>query len=298
VGDIAGAMSIIMPIDLYMESIETNIWYQSLYFALVLTALIIIALVAISYLVKRLERANENLQKESQYKSDFLATMSHEFRTPLTAILAFTDLYGRSKTSISERDQDAIKEVKDNGAILLNMINNILEVARIDAGRVEMNYDLIDLVDLISTVEGGIRPLAERRNIGLTTTINPDVPLIHADWEKLRRIVENLASNAVKFTRRGGKVEISVRLDDDKSKIAIAVSDTGIGIKEEDIPHIFEKFVQLDKSAYRRYGGSGLGLAVVKDLIAAHHGTITVESMFKKGSTFTVHIPINTEEPT
>ncbi|MDR1184362.1 MAG: DUF3365 domain-containing protein, partial [Coriobacteriales bacterium] len=297
VGDIAGAISIIMPIDLYMEGIQTNIWQQSFYFVLVLGTLIVIAYFAISYLVNRLERANEDLQRESRYKSDFLATMSHEFRTPLTAILAFTDLFENSNTKTAERDKDALEEVKENGNILLNMVNNILEVARIDAGHVEMNYELVDMVDLIGTIEGAIRPLAERRAIRFTTTIESDVPLIQADWEKLRRIIENLASNAVKFTKRGGEVEIIIRNDAERSdRIAIAVRDTGIGIRPEDIPHVFEKFVQLDKSSFRRYNGSGLGLTVVKDLTEAHHGIIEVVSEPKKGSTFTVYIPINPEE--
>jgi signal transduction histidine kinase len=371
VGDLAGAMSIIMPIDLYMENINTNILQQSVSFFLISAATIAIVYAAISLVVTRplrrmektieqmesgnlnisfdgtgssgeirdlerkfqsmaqqlrslynnlegevddrthqlaeanrvldeqrinLERANEMLKNENQYKSDFLATMSHEFRTPLTAILAIADIWEHSSAFMSERDADTVKELKENGTILLNMVNNILEVARIDAGRIEMDYEFVDMVDLISIVESATRPLAERRDIKFTTVVAPDVPLIRADWEKLRRIVENLTSNAIKFTKRGGEVSISVRYEVvDDGRIAIAVSDTGIGIKAEDIPLVFEKFVQLDKSAFRRYNGSGLGLTVVKDLAEAHQGTIEVVSEFKQGSTFTVRIPVNNE---
>ncbi|MDR0500893.1 MAG: DUF3365 domain-containing protein [Coriobacteriales bacterium] len=308
VGDIAGAMSIVMPIDLYMEGIQSNIWLQSVYFAIVLGTLIIIAYLGISLLVKRLEHTNERLKTESQYKSDFLATMSHEFRTPLTAILAFAELWERSPTPKSERDIEAISEVRENGKLLLNMVNNILEVARTDSGKVEMNYEITDMVDLISTIEGALRPLAERRDIRFITTVDADVPLINADWEKLRRIVENLVSNAIKFTQRGGEVDVSVSLVSEdstqdntqdrtqssariKNGIAIAVRDTGIGIKAEELDHVFEKFVQLDKSSFRRYNGSGLGLTVVKELTEAHGGTITVASEPKRGSTFTIYIP-------
>jgi signal transduction histidine kinase len=298
VGDLAGAASIIMPIDLYMEGIRANIFQQSIYFFVVLSTLIIIAYFAISYLVRRLERANAQLIEESQYKSDFLAIMSHEFRTPLTSILAFSDIYERTGKNLSDRDRDAIQEVKENGNTLLAMVNNILEVARADAGKVEMNYELVDLVDLISTVEGVIRPLAERRDIEFTTTIDADVPLIMADWEKLRRIIENLASNAVKFTQRGGKVWIDVHREEGSSTgyVAIEVNDTGIGIREEDLERVFEKFVQLDKSAYRRYNGSGLGLAVARELTEAHGGSIDVKSQAKHGSRFIIHIPIVTNE--
>ncbi len=181
-------------------------------------------------------------------------------------------------------------EVKENGQILLEMVNNILEAARIDAGRAKMNYEWVDMVDLLSTVEGTIRPLSDRKSIELTTDVSPDVPLIYADWEKLRRIVENLVSNAVKFTKPGGRVEIKVTGADDT--LHIAVQDTGIGIREEDIKRLFEKFMQLDQSAQRRYRGSGLGLAVVKDLVSAHEGTVEVYSVYKQGSTFTVNIPI------
>ncbi|MCL2808420.1 MAG: DUF3365 domain-containing protein, partial [Coriobacteriia bacterium] len=369
VGDIAGATSIIMPINLYLDNILENIVQQSIYFFIVLTALAAIIFVAISLLISRplkkmgtaiehmeanhlnvefdeswaskeildlqskfqlmarglqalyanledevddrtrqlveankrldeqrvnLEEANELLQVESQYKSDFLATMSHEFRTPLTSILAYADILARTDTDISEKERDALGEVKENSAILLTMVSNILEAARVDAGKLVLTYEVVDMIDLISTVKGAILPLAERRNVHFSTCVDPAVPLIRADWEKLRSIVENLLSNAIKFTQRGGEASVTVSCDPDEAGwILIVVCDTGIGIQEEDLPLVFEKFTQLDKSSYRRFSGSGIGLSVAKDLAEAHSGTITVTSVPKQGSTFTVRLPVD-----
>ena len=185
-----------------------------------------------------------------------------------------------------------MKEVKENGQLLLQMVNNILEMARVEAGRNELSVEPFDDVWTSSGWwKRSLGFLAERRSISLSTVVRPDVPIITADWEKIRRIVENLASNAIKFTRKGGSVRIEVSYQGETERLAIAVSDTGIGIKEEDLSIIFERFAQSDRSAYRRYGGSGLGLAVVKELVEMHGGSIEVESVYKQGSTFTVFIP-------
>lgn len=239
----------------------------------------------------QLARVNEELQAENQYKSDFLAIMSHELRTPLTSIIAFTEIWQQANVDRSEDETAAVKEVKENGQLLLQMVNNILEMARVEAGRNELSVEPFDMMDLIGLVERSIGFLAEQRNISLTTVVHQDVPIITADWEKIRRIVENLASNAIKFTRKGGSVSIEVSYHEETERLSIAVSDTGIGIKEEDLSLIFERFTQSDKSSYRRYGGSGLGLAVVKELVEMHGGTVEVRSVYKQGSTFTVWIP-------
>lgn len=239
----------------------------------------------------QLARVNEELQAENQYKSDFLAIMSHELRTPLTSIIAFTEIWQQANVDRSEDETAAVKEVKENGQLLLQMVNNILEMARVEAGRNELSVEPFDMMDLIGLVERSIGFLAEQRNISLTTVVHQDVPIITADWEKIRRIVENLASNAIKFTRKGGSASIEVSYHEETERLSIAVSDTGIGIKEEDLSLIFERFTQSDKSSYRRYGGSGLGLAVVKELVEMHGGTVEVRSVYKQGSTFTVWIP-------
>jgi signal transduction histidine kinase len=232
--------------------------------------------------------------------------MSHELRTPLTSILAFTEIWEKSSDKLNEEGIKATREVKENGYILLEMVNNILEAARIEAGKTELHCEWVDMVDLLSTVDGIIKPLAERKGIVYSTSVAPAVPLIYADWEKLRRIVENLASNAVKFTHPGGEVSIEVVCGDSPSaqggsggdEIVIRVRDTGIGIREKDIRRLFEKFIQLDQSAQRRYRGSGLGLAVVKELTDAHGGSVEVHSVHRQGSVFKVHIPVGDRELT
>lgn len=241
----------------------------------------------------QLEDFSKKLQDESRYKSDFLAIMSHELRTPLTSILAFTELWESSARNESEEAQIAVAEIKENGRILLQMVNNILEMARLEEGKTILHREAIDLNDLIDVVLGTVGFLAEKRAIRLTTKVDAEVPVITADFEKLRRIVENLASNAIKFTQPGGSVDIEVQRDDAcPEEVVIRVSDTGVGIKPEDIPCIFDRFSQGDQSSSLRYGGSGLGLAVVKELVELHGGRIEVASRQGEGSSFAVHIAV------
>lgn len=304
-GDLIGVTSIIMPVDLYMSGIQQNITNQIGYFTLVMVVVILIVYLSFTRMGAQLESANEKLERQSnqlaavneklqaenEYKSDFLAIVSHELRTPLTSIIAFTEIWQNAKVDRDESEKDAVREIKENGQLLLQMVNNILEMARLEAGRTELVKEPFDMMDLIGLVERSISFLAEQRSIELTTVVHADVPIINADWEKIRRIVENLASNALKFTRKGGQVRIEVSYDEPQDQIVITVSDNGIGIKEEDLPHIFERFTQSDKSSHRRYSGSGLGLAVVKELTEIHGGSVEVESVYKQGSTFTARIP-------
>lgn len=353
IGDIGGAISIAMPVELYLSGIHNNITLQIIYFAVIILILVTIVYIAIAKLITKplakletaakqiesgnldvnvgdvratgeiadlarrfdlmttqlkssyetlenqvrertlqLEQTNKRLRDESEYKSDFLAIVSHELRTPLTSIIAFTEIWEKSATQGSERDRAALSEIKENGQLLLQMVNNILESARIEEGRSELHLEPVDFVDLISTVRSTIAFIAEKRDIDLSTVVHPDVPIINADWEKIRRIVDNLASNAIKFTQRGGSVRIEVSFDEAGHSVLISVFDTGIGIKPEELPYIFDRFMQVDKSSHRRYGGSGLGLAVVRDLVEMHDGAIKVNSVYKRGSTFTARIPV------
>jgi signal transduction histidine kinase len=240
-----------------------------------------------------LEQANLMLKEESKYKSDFLAIMSHELRTPLTSILAFTEMWESSGTGKDKEEQEAIREIKENGQVLLQMINNILETARLEAGKEELSFEEVDMVDLFGAVQDSVGFIAEKRGISFSTEIDLDVPIFAGDWGKLRRILENLTSNAIKFTQKGGHVCVTAKYDTENGNVIVRVSDTGIGIKEEDLPYIFDRFTQSDNSSYRRYNGSGLGLAVVKSLVAMHGGSIQVQSTYHQGSTFTVQIPTN-----
>jgi signal transduction histidine kinase len=240
-----------------------------------------------------LERVNQRLQDDSKYKSDFLAIMSHELRTPLTSIIAFTEMWESSADNKDKAEHEAIREIKENGQLLLQMINNILEAARLEAGRDEVSLEEVDLVDLFGAVQDSVGFIAEKRSIDFATDVDPAVPIFAGDWGKLRRILENLASNAIKFTARGGRVRMTAAYDAVANEVVMQVSDTGVGIREESLPHIFDRFAQSDFSSYRRYSGSGLGLAVVKDLVSLLGGSIMVESVYHQGSTFTVRIPTN-----
>ena len=239
---------------------------------------------------KELERANELLREESACKSDFLAIMSHELRTPLTSILAYAEMW-QGKLSGEDAAAKAVGEILENGQILLGMIDNVLISARIEAGSFETVMEPIDMVDLADTVEGTVDFLAKKRGIAILFDVSADVPLFMGDWDKLRRIFVNLVSNAIKFTKRGGRVKMEVSYDSCAGDVVVAVSDNGIGIKEEDLAKIFDRFTQAGSSVKKRQNGSGLGLFVVRDLVRVHGGAIEVKSEYQKGSVFTVKIP-------
>lgn len=239
-----------------------------------------------------LETANKELEALNQHKSRFLATMSHELRTPLTAIIAFAELLQQQLPEADQVNRQNAEEIKNNGENLLRLINDLLDLAQIEAGRYRLRLETVDLVDVIDSVERVITPLARKKEIEFTTAFLTEVPLVKADPEKIRRAVLNLADNAVKFTPPGGRVRITVDYDREKEEILIAVSDTGIGIRKEDQAYIFDRFRQVDNSDSRRYKGSGLGLALTKELIEMHHGWVTVTSEVHQGSTFTLGLPV------
>lgn len=255
-----------------------------------------------------LEEANEALTEENQYRSDFLAMMSHELKTPLAASMAFADILrerqgadadmrlsgtGEETTPAANANADSERlwrEMESNHKTLLSLINNILEMARIDAGRESFQPELMDVGDVVGLVQASIAPLAAQKSIALEYRIG-EIPLFVADAEKLRRIVENLMSNAVKFTPSGGRITFAVTHRADAGVIEFSVDDTGCGISEASQATIFDRFVQADSSSSRAYGGSGLGLALVRELTEMHGGTVRLESTEGKGSTFTVSIP-------
>lgn len=239
-----------------------------------------------------LEQMNLRLEETNIYKSEFLAVMSHELRTPLTSIIAFTELLLVDLRPQDEKKIHILEDIQTNSQILLRLINNILDLAKIEAGKDQLNLEIVDMQDIIALVESVIAPLAKSKEIALSVHVDSDVPLTKADPEKIRRIIENLAGNAVKFTDPGGMVEISVQYDPSSYMIILRVKDTGIGIKEEDQKYIFEKFTQADSSSSRKYGGTGLGLSLAKELVELHQGWIKVESQYGGGSSFIVGIPI------
>lgn len=238
----------------------------------------------------QVERVNEQLKQENQYKSDFLAIVSHELRTPLTSILAFTDLMGSSIPEGDTKARRQLDEVEKNGRTLLEMVNNILETARIQAGSEKLNLEVVDVGDIVNMVEETNSALAEKKGIAFRTYIDPDLPLITSDWEKVRRILVNLISNAIKFTNMGGTVEVRAESAGDEW-VRLVVADDGIGIPADKQELVFERFTQENMSTQRRYGGSGLGLSLVRELAEMLGGSVSLESALGEGSRFEVLLP-------
>lgn len=241
------------------------------------------------------EKANDRLKRENQYKSDFLAIVSHELRTPLTSILAFTDLMEESVPESNYQARKQLDEIGKNGQVLLEMVDNVLETARIQVGSEKLNLELIDVSDVVGMVEASSKALAAKKSIDFSTRVDSAVPLVVSDWEKVRRILVNLVSNAIKFTDCGGAVHVEVTCGSSGKTVVVKVSDSGIGIPEDKQELIFERFSQENMSTVRRYGGSGLGLSLVKDLSAMLGGRVEVASKPGEGSVFTVTLPVEQE---
>ena len=237
-------------------------------------------------------QANEAAKAANAAKSEFLANMSHEIRTPMTAILGFADLL-----AIEERDSsnsghklDYIDTIQRNGEHLLQLINDILDISKIEAEKVSLERLVLPLSELIQDIVTTLKVKAKSKGIELNLDIAPEVPnLIESDPVRLRQVLVNLISNAIKFTERGS-VRIRVRVDQEQGDLLIAIVDTGIGLTAEQIGKMFGAFEQADASTTRKYGGTGLGLRISKRLAELLGGDISIESDFGSGSTFTLEL--------
>ncbi|MBI3846925.1 MAG: hypothetical protein HY292_20060 [Planctomycetes bacterium] len=238
-----------------------------------------------------LEDKNRRLRELDRMKSEFLANMTHELRTPLTSIIGFTDLTLRTPgTSLSDPSRQNLQRVKESAGILLQMINDLLDLSKIESGKMTLVVEPVDIGELAQEIADVVDPLAKQKGLALSARVegNPAATRIATDRLKVRQIVLNLLGNAIKFTEAGA-VEVIVRPVDDA--VEIAVRDTGIGIAPEDVPKIFEAFRQLDGSSTRKHGGTGLGLSIVKKLASLLGGEVTLDSAPGKGSTFRVRLP-------
>ncbi len=252
---------------------------------------------------QELELANMELLEANKMKSQFLANVSHELRTPLNSIIGFSELL-QEKTfgELNERQFQYVEYVHSSGSHLLQLINNILDLSRIEAGRMEFNTEDFPITEVLGEVLGIMRPLAHKRKITVESKTVPASPKLRADKAKFKQVMMNLLSNAIKFNVEGGKVtvdwEIAEEPDGMKMKrfVVFRIADTGIGIKEEDKSRLFQEFEQIDSSITREYGGTGLGLVITKRLVELHRGSIWVESVYDKGSVFYVKLPQGTDE--
>jgi PAS domain S-box-containing protein len=237
---------------------------------------------------KELSEANERLKEVDRLKSEFLATMSHELRTPLNSIIGFTEIIAAGLAGpVNEEQKKQLGMSLTSAKHLLNLINDLLDLARIESGRVQPHYEAFDVRGVVDQVMETLRPIAARKQLPIETKFEGDTRM-YSDRKMVFQVLLNLANNAVKFTDFG-KVQINVkRLGD---RVEFRVSDTGIGIKPANLTQLFEAFRQLDSSTQRRYEGTGLGLYLSKRLVTLLGGTILVQSQYGEGSTFTVVIP-------
>ncbi|MEX1205016.1 MAG: ATP-binding protein [Dongiaceae bacterium] len=239
-----------------------------------------------------LRLAKDAAEAANQAKSLFLANMSHELRTPLNAILGFSEVLKNKMFGPlgSVRYEEYVTDINDSGAHLLRLINDVLDIARIESGRADLAEEFVDVAATVAGCVHLVDARATQKGIRLVTDMPPDLPALHADGTRLRQILTNLFDNAVKFTPDGGEIRVSAALSP-AGGICLTVADTGIGIATADMPRVHEVFGQVDGSFSRSQGGAGLGLPLAKALAEKHGGTLTVESEPSVGTTVTVAFP-------
>lgn len=240
--------------------------------------------------LRKTQLQNIHLQENVRLKSHFLAIMSHELRTPMNAIVGFSQLLLRQKfPPLAKNQVNMVERIFSNGKHLLKLIEDILQAAKIEANSLEVVPQEFNLAELIDEIKAEYCPLVEQKKLAFEVSVNLANPIAIIDSDRLRQVIVNLLSNAIKFTDTGCIKIAASQLPSDQ--IAISISDTGIGIAEEDIKHIFAEFYQINQTITRQHGGAGLGLAISDRLVKLMQGQIQVESKLNRGSTFTITLP-------
>ena len=245
-----------------------------------------------------LERANKELRKIDEIKSEFVSVASHELRTPLAAIKNVVQLMISGKTGeINENQVKFLSMAERNINRLTNILNDLLDLSRIESGKIDIKFEELDISISIEFVIASLKPQVNGKSIRLRTEMAQPLPSVYGDREKVEQILINLLGNAIKFTPEGGEIAVSAQpFDAQERKLAISVRDTGIGIPKDQLEKIFEKFHQVEGSLHRSVSGTGLGLAITKGLVEANYGSIWVESEVGKGSVFTFTLPMSKGE--
>lgn len=253
-------------------------------------------------LIEQLERDKIDLQELDKMRSAFMANMSHELRTPMNTIIGYSEmLLDRVDGPLNKEQERSLEKVKDSARHLLKLIDDVLNISRIESAKMKMEIRELNMKGIIKSVVHLFDPLIRQKGLTLSENVDENLPIVYGDEEKIRQVLTNLLSNAVKFTRRGG-ITITASLSDigitpgeQPLFMKICIADTGIGIKNEDLGKIFDKFVQIDFTLVRQYEGTGLGLSIAKGLVNLHKGTIWVSSQYGEGSTFCFTIPLKKE---
>jgi signal transduction histidine kinase len=246
-------------------------------------------------LFREIAQKSRELEIASQHKSQFLANMSHELRTPLNAILGYTELiadgiYGEVPDKLSE----VLERVQGSGRHLLGLINDVLDLSKIEAGQLVLAANDYSFHDIVQTVISGVESLAAEKHLKLNTRLASDLPVGRGDERRITQVLMNLVGNAIKFTDAG---EVTVSVGAPNGTFIASVTDTGPGIPAEEQQRIFEEFQQVDSSSTRKKGGTGLGLAIAKRIVELHGGRIWVESVVGRGATFSFSLPVRVEQP-
>ena len=241
------------------------------------------------------KRFEQSLQEANRMKSEFLANMSHELRTPLNGIIGFSEFLVDGKPGpLNPKQKEYLGDILNSGRHLLQLINDVLDLAKVEAGKMELNPESFTLTQAIEEVCAVAKPMVLKKHMQISVKIAPELGSVTLDQQKFKQVLYNLVSNAIKFTDDGGGVEISAE-PLGMRRFKLSVKDNGIGIKPEDIQRLFREFEQLESGASRRYEGTGLGLALTRKIVVLQGGVINVESEVGKGSTFSVVLPLTTE---
>lgn len=291
-GDFAGIASIVIPLDPYEREAAARTTRGIVFFtALAATIILVMRFALKRWVTGPLTAYNLQLHHENAAQQDFLTIMSHELRTPLSSIMAFTDIWEKENAHHSEHDLKMVGEIRENSRLLLNMVNNTIDVAKLESGAFSLGYDEVDLVDVLQSITAVMGPLADSKRISFVKNIGPGTPIIVSDPSALQKVFMNIIGNAVKFSPEGGSVRIDTVPCDEG--VRVSVSDEGPGIPLAQQKKVFDRFVQATNTKGERMAkGSGLGLFLADTLVHALGGTIQLISAPDLGSTFIVTLPL------
>ncbi len=241
---------------------------------------------------QRIKELSEALNHGERHKAEFLSTMSHELRTPLNVVLGFASLiYDEAFGSLNDQQQQACGKVLESAERLAQLVNDLLDTAKLDRGTLTFHVDRVDLAEVSRDAIEYLRPQAESKGLTVEMDLPADLPPVRADADRMRQVIGHLLDNALKFTPAGGRIGVRGTAERADHMVVIEVWDTGIGIPIEALPRLFERFFQVDSSNTREYGGVGIGLALVKEFVERLGGDVDVMSQAGRGSTFRITLP-------